>query len=269
MHNLYHLMGVREDNLHLSHRFLSSWLLPPLFLATLRALVALYSFTTIFFIFGWQGSHGQADDNNGELSYFTSLTFWGIAFYSLVSAVHTYLYARRGYAPLDNWPMPLKALHSLFYTTVITFPFLVTIVFWVILYDGQWFTLEFYAWSNVTRHGLNSFFALLELLLPTTDPPPWLHLVFLILILALYVALAYLTHATQGFYTYDFLDPATGSGKVAAYCFGILAAVIVVFIVVWLLIWARRKFTRAGKKSKVDHSNTTRYGDLEMLDPRK
>lgn len=154
MTNFYHLMGVREDDFHLSHRFTTSWLLPPTFLAILRGLVALYAFATIFFIFGWQGTHGLNAANNGELSYFTSLTFWGIAFYFLFSAFHTLHYAHRGYAPLDHWPRPLQALHSLFYTTIVTFPFLVTIVFWVLLYDG-WFPLEFAAWSNVSSpvHG--------------------------------------------------------------------------------------------------------------------
>lgn len=150
MANFYHLMGVREDDFHLSHRFVTSWLLPPLLLAVLRGTVAFYAFTAIFFKLGWQGTHGLADANDSDLSYFTNLTFWGIAFYFLFSAVHTYLYARRGYAPLDRWPRLLQALHSLFYTTVVTFPLLVTIVFWVLLYDGPWYPVEFDAWSNVS-----------------------------------------------------------------------------------------------------------------------
>jgi hypothetical protein len=149
MANFYHVMGVREDDFTLSHRFLTSWLLPPTLLAGLRGLISIYAFTTIFFILGWQGTHGSTHVNDAELSYFTSLTFWGIAFYFLFSAIHTFYYARRGYAPLDHWPRPLQALHSLFYTTIITFPFLVTIVFWVVLYDGSWFPIAFDAWTNV------------------------------------------------------------------------------------------------------------------------
>ena len=122
--------------------------------------------------------------------------------------------------------------------------------------------------SQVSRHGLNSLFALLEIILPATNPPPFLHLVCLVIILALYVALAYLTFATQGFYTYNFLNPATGQGRVAAYCFGILAATIVVFVVVWLLIWVRRRFTPAGKKSRADILSARRR-DLEMFEARK
>lgn len=149
MTKFYHLMGVREDDFTLSHRFVTSWLLPPTFLAILRGLIALYALTTIFFVYGWQETHGLAEENKRELSYFTNLTFWGIACYFTISAFHTAFYARRGHAPLDHWPSLLQALHSLFYTTIVTFPFLVTIVFWLILYDRPWFPVEFTAWSNV------------------------------------------------------------------------------------------------------------------------
>jgi hypothetical protein len=149
MTSFYYLMGVGEDSLDSSRSFVTSWILPPTFLAILRALVSLYAFTTIFVVLGWQGTHGRADANDADLSYFTSLTFWGIAFYFLFSAIHTFSYARRGYAPLDHWPRPLKLLHSLFYSTIVTFPFLVTIVFWAILSDGSAFAIEFDAWGNV------------------------------------------------------------------------------------------------------------------------
>lgn len=89
-----------------------------------------------------------------------------------------------------------------------------------------------------------------EIVLPTTQSPPWLHLPFLILILALYLSVAYLTYATQEFYPYGFLNPGEGHGRVAAYCFGILAAGLVIFMVVWLLILLRRKFTPPAKQSR-------------------
>jgi hypothetical protein len=149
MSRFYHLFGVREDDFHNSHRFVTSWLLPPTLLAALRGLISLYAFITIFIIYGWQGVHGQSTANDRSFSYFTNLTFWGIAMYMLFAAYHTLLYARRGHAPLDRWPRPLQALHTLLYTTVVTFPFLVTIVFWVLLYSGPWPPVTFDAWVNV------------------------------------------------------------------------------------------------------------------------
>jgi hypothetical protein len=54
---------------------------------------------------------------------------------------------------------------------------------------------------------------------------------------------------TEGFYTYSFLNPAAnGSGIVAGYCFGILAAIIVIFLISWSLIRLRVFLT--GDKRK-------------------
>lgn len=71
----------------------------------------------------------------------------------------------------------------------------------------------------------------------------------LILLLAFYLCVAYITVHTEGFYTYSFLDPGShGSGLVAGYCFGILAAIIIIFLVSWLLIRLRVYLTRGKIK---------------------
>jgi hypothetical protein len=67
---------------------------------------------------------------------------------------------------LEKWPRWLRALHSLFYTTIVTFPFLVTIVYWKILYNGSWFPITFDAWSNVCVPTPLPF-------LPSVAPPPF------------------------------------------------------------------------------------------------
>lgn len=134
-----------------SERYTTSWLFPPLLLACTRLLLSLYAFLTIFFIFGWDGSHGHAQASRRSFSYFTDLTFWGLAFYFLVSGLHTFRYARAGQSWLGRWPRPLQVAHAVFYSTVVTFPFLVTIVYWAILYSSPWFPVVFNAWSNVKQ----------------------------------------------------------------------------------------------------------------------
>lgn len=47
---------------------------------------------------------------------------------------------------------------------------------------------------------MNSGMALFEILLTNTRPLPWIHLPFTIAFLAGYLAVAYITRATQGFY---------------------------------------------------------------------
>ncbi|KAI8624067.1 hypothetical protein F5Y19DRAFT_338131 [Xylariaceae sp. FL1651] len=229
-----------------SHRFQTSWLVSPYVLFGIRALMSVYAFTTLLFNIGYLCTHplrGGCAASGNEFSYFTVLTYWGIAFYGLVSAVHTFAYARWNVAPLDRWPRPLQTLHALLYSSITTYPFLVTIVFWALLSTPFTLATEYSAWSNISQHALNSVFALLEIVLPRTNPSPWIHLPFLILILALYLALAYLTHATKGFYTYSFLDPGLQGPLVAAYVFGIAIGICIIFAIVWGLVWLRRWVT--------------------------
>ncbi|OLN84327.1 hypothetical protein CCHL11_05975 [Colletotrichum chlorophyti] len=211
--------------------------------------MSLYIFVVRFFIIGWtcsRAEYGGCADVGRSFSYFTILTFWGLGFYFLVSAVHTFTYARSGTPLLDRFPRFLQALHAFYYTTVVTYPFIVTIVYWGVLYSGPWYSLQFEAWSNISQHGLNSAFALFEIIIPRTSAAQleWVHMFWLIIVLALYLSLAYLTYYTQNFYTYGFLDPkANGSGITAAYIIGIAVAGVVFFLIAKGLIWLREWIT--------------------------
>jgi hypothetical protein len=194
------------------------------------------------------------------------LTYWGIAFYFLFASFHTFTYARYGTPALNRWPRLLQVLHSFFYTTIVTFPFLVTIVFWTILYVGPWYTDKYDAWSNISQHAMNSLFALFEAFIARTNPRPWIHLPFIVIILALYLGLAYLTKATEGFYVYNFLNPAQGAGKTAGYILGIAAGIIVVFVIVKGLTWTRKWFTekKLGMTGKFHGGRSLGHGDVEL-----
>ena len=72
---------------------------------------------------------GGCTEAGDDFSYFTVLTYWGLGFYFLVSAVHTFTYAYTGTALLDRFPRALQALHSFYYTSAVVFPFVVTIVY--------------------------------------------------------------------------------------------------------------------------------------------
>ncbi|KAK1837154.1 hypothetical protein QBC39DRAFT_387462 [Podospora conica] len=235
-----------------THRFETSWLLSPWILFAIRALFSFYAFFTSIFILAHECAYAPngCASSRERFSYFTVLTYWGLAFYFLAAAVHTFTYARTGVPLLARLPRPLQALHSLFYTTITVYPFIVTVVYWATLYSGTWFPTVFDGWSNVSQHMLNSFFALFEIFVPRTSPPPVVHVLWLLVVLAGYLGVAYITHAAQGWYPYSFLDP--GRANVTAYVFGILAGALVVFGVVWGLVWARRwvtekKMGRAGK----------------------
>ncbi|KAK4132531.1 hypothetical protein BT67DRAFT_443728 [Trichocladium antarcticum] len=258
-----------------SHRFETSWLLSPWLLSFCRALISLYIFATLVFVLVWQCIHDDehCTASQNQFSYFTSLTFWGLGFYHLAAATHTFTYARSGVALLDRFPRPLQALHSAFYTTVVVFPFIVTAVYWGRLYSGAWFADMYGGWSNVSQHGLNSAFALFEILIPRTDPPPPVHMLWLIILLAMYLALAYVTEASKGFYPYDFLDPGRQGGLVAAYVFGIALGCIVVFGLAWAAVWLRKYITetKLGKDGKFGSGAGRSAGmsDMEMAKPQE
>lgn len=100
---------------------------------------------------------------------------------------------------------------------------------------------------------MNSSFALFEVLLTRTDPPPFVHTVWLIIILACYLGLAYLTKGTEGWYVYPFLNPSNGP-VLAGYIVGIAAAAVIIFSVVNGIIRGRKwvtevKLHKTGKLS--------------------
>ncbi|OAA62275.1 FAR-17a/AIG1-like protein [Cordyceps fumosorosea ARSEF 2679] len=256
-----------------SHRYETSWLLPPWLLFACRALFSLYAFVDLFFTLGWTCTHASAggcQTARRTFSYFTVLTYWGIAFYFAVSATHTltYILSRGRSSLLARLPRPLQALHALYYTSVTTLPFLVTVVAWTLLFTGRWFPETYDAWSNVSQHALNSAFALFELVFARAAPPPWVHVLGLILILLGYLAVAFITVADQGWYTYRFLDhdKVGGRGFVAAYILGIAVGIIVIFALVWglihLRVWVTEK--KLGMEGKfVAETNTAEETDLE------
>ena len=109
-----------------TYRYSTSWLLPPMALAASRGIRSLYCFVTLFFIYGWQGAHRGNETSAHSFSYFTYLTYWGMAFYFLVSAIHSGTYAASGTPLLARFPRWLQTAHGVFFSTIAVFPFLVT-----------------------------------------------------------------------------------------------------------------------------------------------
>ena len=111
-------------------RLITSWLLPPLPLALIRLLIALYIFTTLFATIGIEVAVGAASAAGSSFTYFTILGYWGLGFYFLVAGGHTVVYAVRGRCGLAEaegraWEV-LRAAHGALYATVTVFPFVVT-----------------------------------------------------------------------------------------------------------------------------------------------
>jgi hypothetical protein len=120
------LAAPYTSNFDPTHRLTTSWILSPVLLFCFRAFLALYAFLTLFTIFGWNGSHGMSAASRHSFSFFTNLTYWGLAFYYAFAAIHTGSYCFTGVSFLSRWPRALQIAHSMYYSTVVVYPFIVT-----------------------------------------------------------------------------------------------------------------------------------------------
>ncbi|TKX23437.1 hypothetical protein C1H76_4505 [Elsinoe australis] len=255
-------------------RHITSWFLPPFALACIRALFSVYIFATILTTIGLQVSSGNAYASRVSFSFFTVLTWYGLGFYFAVSAIHGFIYSARGRAgfasnsvvydaeagareQVGGFRGALRWAHGWYYATVTTFPFLVTGVFWGLLANGALYS-PFSTWNNISEHALNSFFAFFEVFVPRTEATHWIHIVPMVILLALYLGLTYLSHSLNGFYVYPFLNvEKNGSGITAAFIIGILVVAIIIFAIVHFVIKFRRWLTETklgmhGKLSRHD-----------------
>ena len=61
----------------------------------------------------------------------------------------------------------------------------------------------------------------------------------------MYLGVAYITYATQGFYVYNFLNPGIEHAKLAAYIVGILVGCIIIFAIVNFVAGTLKRVTTA------------------------
>lgn len=290
----YESWGVPSAGFDTSYTFVRSHFVSPIVLACVRTLLCIYSFTTMIICYSWLANRTatitlkdvnissytihQGDMAIGQsFSFFTYLTFWSLGFYFLVSACHTFMYALGGRTWLHGcWPRPIQLAHSLYYSSITTFPFLVTIVFWGTMNSG-WPTGRFEQWINISVHGLNSLFAIVEILLPATEPQPWNHLSVVLLVLSAYLGLAYLTRETQGFFVYEWMNPAHGNVSIILHILGYAAGMIGLFVLSRYVIIGRnalashmeviRKKDSCEKGVRLDDASDTWSAEVSVKQP--
>ncbi|KAL4074371.1 hypothetical protein J3A83DRAFT_4235436 [Scleroderma citrinum] len=262
--------------------------LHPSALAAVRSLFAVYALITAVVILGFEASvYGGGPS---YLSYFTNLSYIGLCAYFCASGVQTIAFARalkglrdvqddaqaigtrrkesgrverrRIAYPLQTWPRVFQLMHVLLYTSIVIYPFLVTIVFWALLSSSSSLASGYQAWTTVSRHILNAVFALFEVTCTNVPPPPWSHIVPLAIPLACYLGVAYITHATQGIYTYSFLDPGKHPGLIAVYVCGITLGYCIIFAIVKGVITLRCRLSGRYWGSREDEE---RQGEPEAL----
>ena len=91
------------------------------------------------------------------------------------------------------------------------------------------------------------------------------HVIPIAIMLGGYACIADITHATEGFYTYGFLDPTKHKpGALAGILIGMGALAIAMFILSWCLIWLRLWVTevRMGLPGKFSSHDAARAGTV-------
>lgn len=240
-------------------RLVTSPFFSPLSLGALRVLFAVYSLVTTITVLVFESV--RFHDSSSFFSYFTDLSYIGLVAYFWASGIQTIafvIWGQKAY-PLQKWSRILQFLHILLYTTITIFPFIVTVVYWTLLASSSTFRTQYSAWSNVSQHAMNSCFALFEILLTNAGPTPWSHIAPGLVLFACYLGVAYITHAAQGFYTYDFLDPSAQHGLLAAYIIGMGVGYCILFTIVKGICTLR---CRLVSPSRLDSSEQVQPEDL-------
>lgn len=129
------------------------------------------------------------------------------------------------------------------------------------------------AFTNVTKHVLNSMFACFEIMFTNIGPPLWIHLPVTIMLLFGYLGVAYITFATQGFYSklliheflytsltgifsaYSFLNPKKQGILVLAYIAGIAVGQMLIFLLVFGLVHLRQRLASKRTDTKETYNS--------------
>ncbi|KAH0588309.1 hypothetical protein H2248_004170 [Termitomyces sp. 'cryptogamus'] len=265
--NLYSYLGVSNpfdpNSIHVTSPVVSS-----LVLAQARLLLASYTLLTLLFTLIWSAVRDHYA--NDYFSYFTHLSYIGLCAYFFAAGVQTFAFSRSSDTasyPLQKWPRPFQFLHVLLQVTITTYPVVVTVIFWALLASPAIFENAVTSWTNVSVHILNLVFAMAEILFTNIPPAPWLTLPLSVLLLACYLAVAYITYADQGLYPYDFLDAEQQKGLLAAYIIGILGCYCIAFLVVRFLIILRIRLVARRRENAVPRESITEWEEVE--DPTK
>ncbi|KAF7761261.1 hypothetical protein Agabi119p4_10670 [Agaricus bisporus var. burnettii] len=234
-------------------KYVTSYLFTPLTLALIRLVLGSYALVSNIVILAW--SSAVLDDVDGYFSYFTHLSYVGLIAWFWASGVQTLFFARTSKEsrplryPLQSWHRVLQFLHELLFATIATYPVIVTIVYWALLSSSESFSTPFVAWENISQHILNLPFVLFEIVFTNAPHLRWIHLPITVALLGLYLGVAYITRASQGFYVYDFLNPQMQGALLAGYIFGIGVGQAIVFIVIRYVIVLRERLVKGRGES--------------------
>ncbi|KAJ1963003.1 hypothetical protein GGI12_002311 [Dipsacomyces acuminosporus] len=210
------------------HRVSGSRALGPGGIAAVRAVLFAYALTVWVFTIVRDAHKGAM---NGHFAYFTNLCYTGLLAYLTSSLFHSVQNWRRGSpSSFTNMPYVLQLLHWVLFSSVLVYAVIVTVIFWSVLFDISKFSNTADLWSTTSVHALNTVFILIDMFLGAMAlSPHWSHPMLLAFVGLLYVMLAYLNEAVNGWFTYGFLNYKKLKGFESLIILGIFVALLIVY----------------------------------------
>ena len=108
-------------------RYVTSTLVSPLVLAIMRSVMAGYMIVVTIVSIVWAGAVSHTISL--YFSYFTDITYIGLAAYMLFACIHGFDYAKHGATRpylLQRWPRFFQFCHQLLHATILGYPIIVS-----------------------------------------------------------------------------------------------------------------------------------------------
>lgn len=106
-----------------------------------------------------------------------------------------------------SFSRPLQVCHTLLVSTISSFPLMVTVIFWSVLSGPTSLADPYSIFANIGKHTLNYVLTMVDLVILSRTPlRPWWHLVFLIILLALYLGIVKITYDRFHVWVYGFFN---------------------------------------------------------------
>ncbi|PQE32217.1 FAR-17a AIG1 protein [Rutstroemia sp. NJR-2017a WRK4] len=243
-----------------------------------RSLVAVYLFFSFLAILHFEF---EILNERWEMIYNFSNIVYGLqTLYAIITAIWTFMhlyyphhdnnstFCERFFSPpRSNGNTKNKYFFSVFYYLIVTFPHIVTIIYWAILVPrsktelsgetgeiivGNWWYCKFYI---VAKYGINSFIALFELfyLSSIKRPEAFHHVTALGALLLAYVGWAAFGHYHTEKYCYYFLDHEEIGWN---YYWSCVAGFVVLGELFFIFIYAVTGIRESMTKKQADDKNT-------------
>ncbi|CAB5368013.1 unnamed protein product [Rhizophagus irregularis] len=241
-----------------SEKSVTSWFISPKILLIIRGIIALYAWIILIGQFVNSATYGGAGD---FFKFFTNLSFVGLTAYFTTAFYHSYRYVTKNNKPVSfqNQPNILNWLFWLLYHTMTHFSTVIVLTYWLFLSRNFIFAKPqpFRWWLNVSVHGLNFLFAIIEIFL-NRQIIVVSFVILSLIIQILYMFVVFINYAVTSMWIYGFADFTKGS-ITAIWYIGLIIGYIIIFFLVYgvhlLRDFLGRRFGRYNNNDYINNND--------------